>query len=158
LGTAAACAERFLAEHAPAPGPGAISFEGRTVGEHRGYPYYTIGQRSGIGAHGERMYVSGIDAASNTVSIGRSDDLYRRRLTASGVNLIAVEEIRGPLRVDAQVRYRDTPAPATLFPESGSGVALLFDEPKRAIAPGQSVVFYEGETLIGGGVIETASG
>lgn len=149
---------RFLKERAPRIeaqlAGGDITFAGEVVGKHRGYPFYTIGQRSGVGAHGEKVYVTDIDAQSNKVSIGRKDDLLRKTLLARDVNLIAVESLNGGLPVQAQVRYKDAPAPATVFADGGGRIRVVFDEPKRAIAPGQSVVLYDGDRLLGGGVIE----
>ncbi len=157
---------RFLKERVPQleaqVAGGDIVFDDKVVGKHNGFPYYTIGQRSGIGAHSERVYVTGIDAETNTVKIGRSNDLLRRELIAGDVNLIGVESIYDGFKVQAQVRYKDTPSPATVYAEEGTRqtdggqgkVRVVFDEPKRAITPGQSVVMYDGERLLGGGVIE----
>jgi len=149
---------RFLQERVPQLekqiSEGDIVLDGRVVGKHKGFPYYTIGQRSGLGAYGEKVYVTDIDAETNTVRIGRSNDLLRRGLIAKDVNLIGVETISGGLRVQAQVRYKDTPSPATASAEADGKVRVVFDEPKRAITPGQSVVMYDGEKLLGGGVIE----
>jgi len=150
---------RFLAERIPGGASriqeGDIVLDGKVVGKHSGYPYYTIGQRSGIGAHRERVYVTGIDAASGTVSIGRNSDLFHTGLIAKGVNLVSVDRIEGGMRVRAMVRYRDTATPATASLDAGGDLHIRFDEPKRAITPGQSVVLYEGQELIGGGIIET---
>ncbi|MGA2622458.1 MAG: tRNA 2-thiouridine(34) synthase MnmA [Bacteroidota bacterium] len=149
---------RFLKERAPHIEAqlygGDITLAGEVVGKHRGYPFYTIGQRNGVGAHGEKVYVTEIDAQSNRVSIGRNDDLLRKTLVARDVNLIAIESLNGGLRLQAQVRYKDVPAPATVFADGEGQIRVVFDQPKRAIAPGQSVVLYDGDRLVGGGVIE----
>ena len=149
---------RFLKERLPdieeRLADGDIVFDGKVVGKHQGFPHYTIGQRSGIGAYGERVYVTGIEPESNTVKIGRTNDLLHTGLVAKEINLVGIEHLAGPLRVQAMVRYRDTPSPATCYPEADGSVRVVFDEPKRAITPGQSVVVYDGERLIGGGVIE----
>ncbi len=149
---------RFLKERAPhieaQISGGDIVLAGGVVGKHRGYPFYTIGQRSGVGAHGEKVYVTDIDANSNRVSIGRKDDLLRKTLVARDVNLISVENLNGGLRVQAQVRYKDVPAGATAFANGEGRIRVVFDQPKRAIAPGQSVVLYDGDRLLGGGIIE----
>jgi tRNA-uridine 2-sulfurtransferase len=151
---------RFIHERVPdlsgrlAGGP--IIREGRKVGEHPGYVNYTVGQRSGVGAHGERAYVKDIDAASNTVTIGRGADLMAGALVAKDLNLVGIREIPQGMRVDAAIRYKDVPSPATVYPLAGGGFRVVFDHPKRAIAPGQSVVLYLDEKLIGGGVIERA--
>ncbi len=149
---------RFLKERIPdieeRLSDGDIVFDGKPVGKHRGYPYYTIGQRSGIGAYGERVYVTEIDPQENKVFIGRNQDLLRRELVAKNVNLVSIKSIDGSLHVQAQVRYKDTSAPATVSMETNGTLRVLFDEPKRAATPGQSVVFYDNDRLLGGGVID----
>jgi tRNA-specific 2-thiouridylase len=151
---------RFIAERHPLRlatiPPGDIVREGKRVGIHRGYPYYTIGQRSGIGAFGKKTYVTSIDAATNTITVGDAPDLLRRTLSASGVNLVSVGAVADGTDVSAQVRYRDEPAPAVLFNEGEGRIRLEFREPKRAITPGQSAVFYDGDVLLGGGLIDRA--
>jgi tRNA-specific 2-thiouridylase len=151
---------RFIAERHPlrlaSIPPGEIVRDGKRVGVHRGYPYYTIGQRSGIGAFGKRTYVTSIDPGTNTITVGDAPDLMRRTLSASGVNLVSVSSVPDGAEVSAQVRYRDEPAAATLFNEGDGRVRIEFREPKRAITPGQSVVFYDGDVLLGGGLIDTA--
>ena len=153
---------RFLRERVPGLeerlAEGDIVFGDKVVGKHSGFPSYTIGQRSGIGAHGERVYVTGIDASTNTVTIGRKDALLHTGLIAKDVNFIGtcgLDATTSGTRVQAQVRYKDTPAPATAYIEPEGHIRVHFDEPKRAITPGQSVVMYEGERLLGGGVIES---
>ena len=149
---------RFLKERLPdiedRLADGEIIFDGKVVGEHQGFPYYTIGQRSGIGAYGERVYVTDIDAETNTVTIGRKNDLLHTGLIAKDVNFVGIEKLDSSMRIQAQVRYKDTPSPASLFPEAENCIRVVFDEAKRAITPGQSVVMYDGERLVGGGVIE----
>ncbi|MBI3195550.1 MAG: tRNA 2-thiouridine(34) synthase MnmA, partial [Ignavibacteriae bacterium] len=149
---------RFIKERVPdidsQVDGGSIMFDGKEVGKHRGFPYYTIGQRSGLGAFGERVFVTDIDAQSNTITIGRKDDLLRSELIAKDVNFISIEDLTEPKRVEASVRYKDTVTPATILPETDGKIRVVFHEPKRAITPGQSVVLYDGERLLGGGVIE----
>ncbi len=152
---------RFLRERRPAlasAGEGEILFEGKVVGKHRGYQNYTIGQRNGIGAFGERMYVTAVDPSRNTVSVGRGADLLRRELIARDVNLIGIREIEDGMKIEAQVRYRDTPEPANVYRGGSDRMRVVFEKPKRAITPGQSVVLYVGDSLVGGGVIETVVG
>lgn len=148
---------RFLTDQRPDIvnhiGAGDIVRDGKVVGKHRGFHSYTIGQRSGLGAYGEKVYVTAIDPSSNTVSIGRDADLHRRVLTAGEINLVGVEQIQDGMRVKATVRYRDDPADAGVYRE-GDGLRVEFDESKRAITPGQSVVLYDGDLLVGGGVIQ----
>ncbi len=150
---------RFLNERRPGLNErlagGDIGLDGEVVGQHRGYPFYTIGQRSGIGAHGDRVYVTAIDPATNTVRIGRNDDLLRTGLRAGKVNFVSVPDLgNGPREVQAMVRYRDTATDAVATVTAQGGLEVRFREPKRAITPGQSVVLYDRDRLLGGGVIE----
>jgi len=151
---------RFLQARVPGlnsrVGRGDILRGEKVVGAHAGFYNYTIGQRSGIGAFGERAYVTAIDPSSNSVTIGRGDALLNRGLVASHLNLVGIASMPSGLRVDACIRYKDAASPATVFDEGGGTIRVIFDEPKRAITPGQSVVMYDGETLIGGGIIEQA--
>ena len=128
--------------------------EGAVVGRHRGYPFYTIGQRRGLGAYGRRMYVTDIESESNRVHIGASEALLRRELVASQVNWSGIEGIDRPLRAQVKVRYKDEAAAATIAAESDGHVRVVFDQAKRAITPGQSVVFYDGDDLLGGAIID----
>ncbi|WP_027363485.1 tRNA 2-thiouridine(34) synthase MnmA [Desulfotruncus alcoholivorax] len=136
------------------PGP-FLDLEGKEIGRHEGIAFYTIGQRRGLGlAMGERVYVVGIDPARNAVIIGTEDALNRNSLIAGNLNYIAVEGITGVEKVEAQIRYNSKPQPAALTPVSGNRLRVDFDRPQRAITPGQAVVFYRGEELLGGGTIE----
>ncbi|MEK7264099.1 MAG: tRNA 2-thiouridine(34) synthase MnmA, partial [Bacteroidota bacterium] len=135
---------------------GKILFEGKEIGEHSGFPFYTIGQRKGLGvAVGEPIYVTNINAQTNTITVGRDEDLFHRGLIASNVNLIAYENINEPRNVTAKIRYGDSGASAEAFIDERGKLHVLFDEPRRAITPGQTVALYEGDDLIGGGVIDT---
>jgi tRNA-specific 2-thiouridylase len=149
---------RFLRERIPdleeKLAEGEMYFDGKQVGTHGGFTNYTIGQRSGLGAHGERVYVTGIDPATNTVTIGRGNDLLRTTLIVKEINLIGIDRLEGELRVEAQVRYKDTAAPAMVTPQPDGSIRVVFSSPKRAITPGQSLVMYDGDRLLGGGVIE----
>lgn len=151
--------ERFLKERIPdlesRVDGGEMILDGRVVGKHKGTPFYTIGQRKGLGAaFGEPIYVTGIDGAANRVRIGRESELYRRTLIGRDVNLIKYSECRGTLRVHARIRYKDDGGPATIQSTDSRGIIVTFDEPRRAITPGQSVVFYEGDDVVGGAVID----
>ncbi len=152
--------ERFLKERVPdleaRVSGGEVIQEGEVVGSHKGFPFYTIGQRKGIGAFGRKMYVTGIDSLRNTVSIGSSGDLDHRELVAGRVNWSGSERLSAEMRVSAKVRYKDDDTPATVFPLGDDRIRVVFDHPKRAITPGQSVVLYSGDDLIGGGIIESA--
>ncbi len=126
---------------------------GNVVAEHDGIAGFTIGQRKGLGAAlGERRFVTGIDAASNVVTIGIEDDLMAGGLIAEGVNWIAGPP-DGPLRAAAKIRYRTPAADATVTPLEGGGARVIFDRPQRAITPGQAAVFYAGDEVLGGGAI-----
>ena len=132
-----------------------VDLAGNVIGRHGGHLRYTIGQRKGLGiAFGKPTYVCAKDAKSNTVTLGDNDDLFRRDLTAHGINLIALPRIDAPLRVQAKVRYAAKPAAATVEQTSDTTLHLHFDEPQRAISSGQSVVVYDGNFVIGGGIID----
>ncbi|SFR02993.1 tRNA-specific 2-thiouridylase [Desulfoscipio geothermicus DSM 3669] len=136
------------------PGP-FLDLEGNEVGRHEGIAFYTIGQRRGLGlALGERVYVVDIDPERNAVIVGPEEALSRTGLVAGDLNLILVDHLTGPERVQAQIRYNSRPAPATITPLPGGRVRVDFDAPQRAITPGQAVVFYRDDYLLGGGTIE----
>ena len=134
--------------------PGPIVRGGMKVGEHGGFVNYTIGQRSGIGAHGGRVYVTGIDASTNTIEIGGENELHRSSLIARNLNLVSISGIEDGLRVEAAIRYKDAASPATVYRHGNGELRIVFDQAKRAITPGQSVVLYQGDRLAGGGVID----
>lgn len=124
--------------------------EGKVVGRHKGALCYTIGQRKGLGiALGAPVYVCGKDMAANTVTVDGNDALMATELMATDWNWIAIEPPTQPIRVMAKVRYRHTEQPATVYPEG----RVVFDTPQRAITPGQAVVLYDGDTVLGGGTI-----
>lgn len=146
----------FLRERAPgAFRPGAVvSADGRPLGRHAGVVNFTVGQRRGLGlATGRALYVLALDADTDRVVVGSEEALWRRRLRARAVNFIAVDPPAEPLRVQARIRHNHVPAPATVQARPGGEAEVVFDEPQRAITPGQSVVFYQGHLVIGGGVI-----
>lgn len=131
-----------------------LDLSGKAVGRHNGAVGYTIGQRKGLGiALGAPVYVCGKDMAKNTVTVGPNEALFRRSLVASDLNWIAIPELREPIRVLAKARSRMAEQPATVFPEANGTVRVEFDEPQRALTTGQAVVFYQGDTVIGGGTI-----
>src|SRR5687768_13790302 len=140
------------------PGEGEIvSTTGEVVGHHTGIHRYTIGQRRGIGIAAERpLYVIGIDAPQNRVVVGEQDDLLAREFVAARVNWIAYDNPREPVRSEVRVRYRHNPAPATIIPVEKGRARIVFDEPQRAITPGQATVFYRGDEVLGGGWIVKA--
>ncbi len=131
------------------------SIEGNILGRHPGMIHYTVGQRKGLGiAFGKPTYVCAKDALTNTVILGSNEDLFHRELTAHGINLISTSRLETPLRLEAKVRYSAKPAPCVAVQTDEDTLHICFDEAQRAICPGQSVVLYEGDTVIGGGVIE----
>ena len=158
--------QRFLRHKVPAlrepSARGTIVFHGEPAGGHEGHPFYTVGQRKGLGiAHSEPLYVTGIDAATNTVTVGTERELYHNALIASKLNLVKYPSLTGGRRLTVKVRYKDTDEPAAVTQLDGPGdgegtVHVRFDAPKRAVTPGQSVVFYEGNDLVGGAVIDRA--
>jgi tRNA-specific 2-thiouridylase len=124
------------------------------VGQHSGIHRYTIGQRKGIGISSERpLSVLSIDAADNRVVVGQQEELLSTQFVAAGVNWIAAEQDFARLRAEVRIRYRHTEAPATITPLPNGRVQVVFDEPQRAITPGQATVFYRGEEVLGGGWI-----
>jgi len=137
------------------PGAGEIvDIDGRVVGQHEGIHRYTIGQRRGIGiAQSRPLYVISINANTNRVVVGSDEELLSNEFIAAGVNWIALDNPSDPVRVEVRVRYRHTAAPATITPLPLRRVRVVFDEPQRAITPGQATVFYRGDEVVGGGWI-----
>ena len=134
-----------------------LDLQGNVLGEHRGIAHYTVGQRRGLGiATGERIYVVDIDAERNAVILGPQEAVYKHDLIADDINLILIEELKQPLEVEAQVRYNAKPSPAVIYPLSDGKVHVHFKNPQKAITPGQAVVFYQGDYLVGGGTITKA--
>lgn len=134
---------------------GEIMLDGKVVGRHAGYPFYTIGQRRGVGAFGKKMYVTGIDHRQNRITIGPEGDLYRSALRAVRVQWAGMPPAADAVPVEAKVRYKDDRSPATVTAVAPGEAIVRFDRPKKAITPGQSVVWYSGDMVRGGGVIES---
>ena len=133
---------------------GEIVQDGRVIGRHDGYPFYTVGQRKGLGiAAPEPLYVIDLDASSNRVEVGTVDQLMHSGLRADRVNLIKWENLDTPRRLVAKIRYKDEGAPALCRTLPDGTLEVRFDEPRRAITRGQSVVLYDGDDVVGGGVI-----
>lgn len=134
-----------------------VGTDGAALGRHRGTHAFTIGQRRGLGvALGDRMYVTTIDPAGGRVTLGREDDLYSNGLVAGGVNWI--RKPANEFDASAKIRYRHDPAPGRITVRDGDTVSVSFRDPQRAITPGQAVVFYDGDEVLGGGWIERSSG
>ncbi|GAB4046558.1 tRNA 2-thiouridine(34) synthase MnmA [Spirosoma litoris] len=126
---------------------------GKILGKHQGYPFYTIGQRKGLGmAFGQPMFVTEIRKDTNEVVLGVDKDLLRDGMIVSKLNLQKYDHINGPLETVTKVRYKDSGTPATIS-QTGDKIEVLFNEGVSAIAPGQAAVFYEGDDVIGGGWI-----
>ena len=151
----------FLAGRAPGafrPGP-IKDLTGHVLGEHTGVGSYTIGQRRGLGISAPRpLYVVGIDAPRNAVIVGDEEDLYGHRLIASELSLISGAALVEPAIVKAKIRYKHREARALVAPISARRVRVEFDRPQRAITPGQSVVFYRRNVVLGGGIIDRTLG
>ena len=131
-----------------------ISEDGRVLGTHKGIIHYTVGQRKGLGiALGQPMFVKSKDPVSRRVVLTVNDRLFEREVHVERLNLIAAERLDGPLRCEVKIRYNHKGAPATLIPTGEGSARISFDEPQRAPANGQSAVFYDGDTVIGGGII-----
>jgi len=127
---------------------------GNILGKHKGIIHYTVGQRKGLGiAFGKPMYVVRIDAVNNEVILGEDTEVYFKGLIAGDLNLISVERLESETRVKAKIRYNAKEVPATVYPNGEDTVKVIFDEPQRAVTPGQSVVFYDDDIVIGGGTI-----
>ncbi len=146
----------FVRERDPGafvPGP-VVDRAGRRLGTHAGLPAYTVGQKKGLGlATGRRLYVLDLDPGANTVTVGEGRDLERQTLTALDTNFIACGPPPEPLAVEARIRHTHGPAPATVRSLGEGRAEVVFATPQRAITPGQSVVFYRGDLVVGGGVI-----
>jgi tRNA-specific 2-thiouridylase len=142
---------------APADTEGEIvTADGRTLGRHSGVHHFTVGQRKGLGiAAAEPLYVIATDPASQRVVVGGNDDLLRSRFFASDVNWISIAGVAAPRRADVKIRNKHAGAPATLYATADpTRVEVVFDEPQRAVTPGQGAVFYDGDLVLGGGWIE----
>jgi tRNA-uridine 2-sulfurtransferase len=136
---------------------GEIVVDGKIVGRHEGYPFYTIGQRRGLGiSSADPLYITAIDPHHNRITLGSSDDLLHQGLTASQLNMIKYVSIGEQKKYSAKIRYKDPGSPASVRTQLDGTLEVLFDEPKRAVTPGQSVVLYEDDDVVGGGIIDYA--
>ena len=131
-----------------------VDESGRILGRHKGIAHYTIGQRKGLGIPSNRLlYVKAIDPKSNQVVLSENDALFSQQLTGENFNWIAWEAPPRQFRCSAKIRYRQTEQPCEVTVEENGSVQVLFDRPQRAITPGQAVVLYDGDTVLGGGTI-----
>ena len=132
-----------------------VDESGRVLGRHKGLERYTTGQRKGLGVStGEPVYVVRKDLAHGAVVLGPDSALFTRTLTANRVNWISIPSLEEPMAVTAKTRYSQRESAAVIEPLAGGRVRAVFDEPQRAITAGQAVVFYDGEAVVGGGIIE----
>ena len=153
----------FLMRYAPyAAQPGPIrDASGRVLGQHRGLPFYTIGQRKGIGISGtEALYVIALDMAENTLIVGTAKELGRSECLALRMNYVSGEIPGAPFRATAKIRYKAREANVTVTPlphdAPHHAAQVHFDDPQRDITPGQGIVFYDGEIVVGGGIIASS--
>jgi tRNA-uridine 2-sulfurtransferase len=131
-----------------------LATDGRVVGHHEGVHNFTVGQRKGLGvATGSPLYVININGAKGQVTVGGNDSLMSNKLIARQMNWISIPELREPIRVHAKIRHRHEPAAATVENAAKGEVLVTFEEPQRAITPGQAVVFYQDDIVVGGGWI-----
>ena len=131
-----------------------LDLQGKVVGRHKGAVSYTLGQRKGLGlAMGAPVYVCAKDMEKNTVTVGPNEALFSTTLRANDWNWFPFPELTQPLRVSAKARYNQQPQPATVYPEENGFARVVFDEPQRALTPGQAVVLYDGDMVVGGGTI-----
>ena len=131
-----------------------IKADGTVIGKHKGIIHYTIGQRKGLGISApEPLYVCKIDPESNTVTLGSDSDLFSTTAYVRDFNWISGEAPDGEIRCKAKIRYRHQEQSATVYPDGKDKIKIVFDEPQRAITPGQAAVLYDGDIVLGGGVI-----
>lgn len=132
-----------------------VDQQGRVLGQHDGVHHYTIGQRKGLGiAAPEALYVVGLDAATNRVIVGDRNCADKSECTAAQVNWVSIAEPTAPIRAQVQIRYRSVAVGVTVIPLANTRVKLVFDEPQFSITPGQAAVWYDGDVVLGGGIIE----
>ncbi len=132
-----------------------VTAGGEVVGEHSGVHKFTVGQRRGLGvAAGEPLYVISTEPSTRRVVIGKSGDLLRATMSVKDVNWISIAPPAAPVRGEVKIRNKHFPAAATITPLDAARVEVRFDEPQRAITPGQGAVFYAGDLVLGGGWIE----
>lgn len=132
-----------------------VDTSGKVLGQHDGVHHYTIGQRKGIGiAAAEPLYVIELDAANNRVIVGDRTKATQPECTVNRVNWVSIAQPSAPIHAEAQIRYRSSPVGVTIIPLEDSRVRLVFDEPQFSITPGQAAVWYEGDKVLGGGIIE----
>lgn len=146
---------QFINRSVPSLAGNFVDKDGNILGHHNGIINYTVGQRKGIGiSYGVPLFVTKIDASNNAIVLGTEDELYNDTLIAKDINLISCDKINNEMKVTAKIRYRHKEQPATIVQVDNNTLKVVFDEPQRAITPGQSVVLYDGDVLVGGGIIQ----
>ncbi len=131
-----------------------VDKNGKILGKHKGYPFYTIGQRKGLDiAFGKPVFVTGIDPDTNTVMLGDEEDLNRKEMIVSKLNWIKYDGISDGMETITKIRYKDKGSLSNLYNHE-NGIRVSFYEDAKGVAPGQSAVFYEGDDVIGGGIIQ----
>lgn len=135
-----------------------VDRSGKVLGEHEGVHHYTIGQRKGLGiAHSEPLYVIGLDSLRNRVIVGERNEAFQPECTVQRVNWVSIAPPHTPIRAMVQIRYRSPAVEATLIPLEDDRMRIVFDEPQFSITPGQAAVWYDGDRVLGGGVIEVGN-
>jgi len=143
----------FVARHIPLEPGDIVDTEGKVLGRHRGLAQYTVGQRQGLGlASAQRLYVLKLDATSNRLVVGTQDQLLTNTLTAGKLSWVSGEAPEEPTNITAKIRYKAPEVATKLHPRNGV-VEVSFNQPQQAIAPGQAIVFYQGNAVLGGGII-----
>ena len=139
--------------------PGKIVLtNGKVLGQHQGIFNYTIGQRKGLGiSYGEPLYVIEIDKCQNKIVVGTESDLFRKELIAENLNWVSIASLQNELDVKAKIRYQHKETPARLIPQNDGDAKVVFQIPQKAVTPGQSIVFYQDDVMLGGGIIRSAS-
>lgn len=154
-GDYAAFLERYTGKQYPAGS--FLDLQGNVVGQHRGAVCYTLGQRKGLGiALGEPVYVCAKDMARNTVTVGPNEALFHNALRANHWSWFPFPALTEPMEVTVKIRHSQTEQPATVYPEENGFARVVFPQPQRAITPGQAVVLYQGDLVVGGGTITEA--
>ena len=131
-----------------------VDLKGNILGRHKGIINYTIGQRKGLGiSFGEKRFVKKINSGTNEIILSGNDELFEKELFADNLNFVAIEKIDEPLRCEAKIRYAHKKAPCIVENAGEGRIRVIFDTPQRAITPGQSVVLYDGDFILAGGII-----
>lgn len=132
-----------------------IDTNGKTVGQHNGYPFYTIGQRKGLGGgFSEPLYVIDVNSENNTITVGNQESLFCTGFIVDQINLISLAEITNPIKAQIKIRYNDEGHSGTVFPDEDGKLRVVFDNPQKSVTPGQSAVFFSDDLVIGGGIID----